>query len=217
MAEPAARFHGRHRHQVPAAIRTRSTASKKGRTPVTIFGNGVDVTEIDIASLRLYLASNPAACTPSGPQDWSMADRGDPDTDVGSPFQLLFERLQKRPRSKDWRHSVFSVIACRRLPQVRPRRTCHHDTRAAPKEDGQDWRQELGSPHTIRLQEARRRTVNESRFGIDRTGIVPAPSSTQVGPYGESAVRAASPRNREGGQTANHGLLLKITMMAGGT
>jgi len=55
-----------------------------GKTPLTIFGNSsVDVTQLDVTSLRLCLASNPSTCTPSGPGSFSIADRGAP-TDVGA-------------------------------------------------------------------------------------------------------------------------------------
>jgi hypothetical protein len=55
-----------------------------GKTPITIFGtSSVDVTKIDVTSLRLCLASNPSTCTTSGPQSFSIGDRGAP-TDVGA-------------------------------------------------------------------------------------------------------------------------------------
>jgi hypothetical protein len=58
---------------------------KKGKNPVTVFGgDGFEVNEIDIDSLRLCLAADPTICTPRGPQAWSMADRGDPTTDLGA-------------------------------------------------------------------------------------------------------------------------------------
>ena len=57
---------------------------KKGVVPVTIFGNGIDVADIDVESLRLCLASDTSMCTASGPKSSSVADRGDPTTDIGA-------------------------------------------------------------------------------------------------------------------------------------
>lgn len=57
---------------------------QKGKTPVTVFGSAaLDVTAIDISSLELCLASDTSQCT-SAPRSWSIADRGDPLTDLGA-------------------------------------------------------------------------------------------------------------------------------------
>jgi hypothetical protein len=57
---------------------------KKGKTPVTIFGTAsLDVSLIDVASLQLCLASDTTVCT-GAPQSWSIADRGDPGSDIGA-------------------------------------------------------------------------------------------------------------------------------------
>jgi hypothetical protein len=51
--------------------------------PVTIFGSGeLDVAEIDLSTLQLCL-EDLSECTGS-PVDWSMADRGDPNSDLGA-------------------------------------------------------------------------------------------------------------------------------------
>lgn len=56
-----------------------------GVLPVTIFGRAdLDVTDIDIASLKLCLASDTSSCTSTPPVTWSIADRGDPTTDIGA-------------------------------------------------------------------------------------------------------------------------------------
>jgi hypothetical protein len=58
---------------------------KKGKTPLTIFGTDeFDVTQIDLSTLRLCTDVEGTECTDSGPQAWSMADRGDPTTDIGA-------------------------------------------------------------------------------------------------------------------------------------
>ena len=68
---------------------------KKGKTPVTIFGNGLDVIDIDIPTLRLCLASAPATCTANGPQSFSTADRGDPTTDVGADSCAVIDNVEQ--------------------------------------------------------------------------------------------------------------------------
>jgi hypothetical protein len=63
---------------------------KKGVLPVTIFGtDSFDVTQIDISTLQLCLEDN-SACT-NGPRDWSIADRGDPTSDLGASQCELLE------------------------------------------------------------------------------------------------------------------------------
>ena len=74
---------------------------KNGVVPVTIFGNGVDVSEIDVSSLRLCLASNPSTCTASGPGPWSIADRGDPDTDIGAGMCTVVEDVEQDYLNQD--------------------------------------------------------------------------------------------------------------------
>lgn len=57
---------------------------KKGVLPVTIFGTDtVDVASIDPSTLRLCLASDMSVCT-NGPKDYSYADRGNPESDLGA-------------------------------------------------------------------------------------------------------------------------------------
>ena len=64
---------------------------KKGKTPVTIFGTAaLDVSDIDISSLQLCLADDTDVCV-GPPQSWSVADRGDPDTDIGAAQCALNE------------------------------------------------------------------------------------------------------------------------------
>ena len=56
---------------------------KKGVLPVTIFGSDLlDVADIDPSTLQLCL-DDLSFCT-SGPKDWSIADRGDPISDLGA-------------------------------------------------------------------------------------------------------------------------------------
>ena len=64
---------------------------KKGVVPVKIFGNGVDVAGIDVGTLRLCLASDASTCTASGPNAWSIADRGNPETDLGADMCAVVE------------------------------------------------------------------------------------------------------------------------------
>jgi len=63
---------------------------KKGVLPVTIFGtDDFDVSDIDPSSLRLCL-EDLSACT-NGPTDWSLADRGDPLSDIGAAMCAVVE------------------------------------------------------------------------------------------------------------------------------
>lgn len=64
---------------------------KKGVLPVTIFGTAesFDVNDIDPSTLQLCLEDN-SACT-NGPRDWSIADRGDPTSDLGASQCALDE------------------------------------------------------------------------------------------------------------------------------
>jgi hypothetical protein len=56
----------------------------RGVVPLTIFGTArLDVNDIDLSSLKLCEAAVPANCT-GAPVDSSIADRGDPDTDIGA-------------------------------------------------------------------------------------------------------------------------------------
>lgn len=56
---------------------------KKGVVPVTIFGtDSFDVADIDPGTLQLCL-EDLSVCT-NGPTDWSLADRGNPDSDLGA-------------------------------------------------------------------------------------------------------------------------------------
>ena len=56
---------------------------KKGVLPVTIFStDSFDVLTIDTSTLQLCLEDD-SACT-NGPKDWSIADRGDPSSDLGA-------------------------------------------------------------------------------------------------------------------------------------
>lgn len=56
----------------------------RGNTPVTIFGDtGFDVTQIDIATVKLCLASDTTNCV-GPPEAYSTEDRGDPTTDLGA-------------------------------------------------------------------------------------------------------------------------------------
>ena len=70
------------------------SCKSQGNTPLTIFGNGVDVTQIDISSLRLCLASNTSTCTASGPKSFSVADRGAP-TDVGASSCKVIDGVEQ--------------------------------------------------------------------------------------------------------------------------
>ena len=63
---------------------------KKGVLPVTIFGTaGLDVADIDISSLMLC-TEDLVSCT-NAPKDWSVADRGDPTSDIGAAMCAVFE------------------------------------------------------------------------------------------------------------------------------
>jgi len=58
---------------------------RKGVLPVTIFGSeGFDVTNIDLESLQLCTMDGGAVYCTSGPLDYSLADRGNPDSDLGA-------------------------------------------------------------------------------------------------------------------------------------
>jgi hypothetical protein len=63
---------------------------KKGVLPVTIFGSDIlDVADIDPSTLSLCL-EDLSECT-GAPKDYSIADRGDPDTDLGAAQCALVE------------------------------------------------------------------------------------------------------------------------------
>ena len=65
----------------------------RGKTPVTIFGTeDLDVTEIDISSLRLCIDGT---CVESAPLAWSFADRGDPTTDLGAEECAIVEDVEQ--------------------------------------------------------------------------------------------------------------------------
>lgn len=71
---------------------------KKGVLPVTIFGTDVfDVTDIDISTLQLC-TEDLSACT-GAPIDYSIADRGDPSSDLGA---AQCELIQDPPESGIW-------------------------------------------------------------------------------------------------------------------
>lgn len=57
---------------------------KKGVLPVTIFGTDTfDIDNVDVSSLELCIAADLLNCT-EAPKDWSVADRGDPHSDLGA-------------------------------------------------------------------------------------------------------------------------------------
>jgi hypothetical protein len=57
---------------------------KKGVLPVTIFGTAsFDVSDIDPSTLQLCL-DDLSVCTTTAPRNWSIADRGDPTSDLGA-------------------------------------------------------------------------------------------------------------------------------------
>ena len=63
---------------------------KKGVLPVTIFGTeDFDVEDIDISSLQLC-TEDLISCT-NAPRDYSIADRGDPTTDLGAAMCAIIE------------------------------------------------------------------------------------------------------------------------------
>jgi len=69
---------------------------KKGVLPVTIFGRtDLDVTAIDIASLKLCLASDTRVCTSTPPRGFSVADRGDPTTDLGASSCTIINDVEQ--------------------------------------------------------------------------------------------------------------------------
>ncbi len=61
---------------------------KKGVLPVTVFGDAnLDVTQIDVYSLKLCVADaggEPTSDCTGPPRNWSISDRGNPDTDLGA-------------------------------------------------------------------------------------------------------------------------------------
>jgi hypothetical protein len=70
------------------------TCGKSGKLPVTIFGDSVfHVADIDVSTLRLCLASNPAICT-GPPPAYSIADRGNPRTDLGASSCLVVDTVE---------------------------------------------------------------------------------------------------------------------------
>lgn len=65
----------------------------RGKTPVTIFGTeDLDVTEIDISSLRLCIDG---ICVESPPSSWSVADRGDPTIDLGAEECAIVDEVEQ--------------------------------------------------------------------------------------------------------------------------
>ena len=63
---------------------------QNGVLPVTIFGtDALDVTDIDISSLQLC-TEDLSICT-SAPRNYSLADRGDPSSDVGAAQCAIVE------------------------------------------------------------------------------------------------------------------------------
>jgi hypothetical protein len=67
-------------------------SKQKGATPVTIFGSATfDVTAIDRDTLQLCNDAAGLDCTPSGLKSFSMADRGDPTTDLGAAQCALID------------------------------------------------------------------------------------------------------------------------------
>jgi hypothetical protein len=63
---------------------------KKGVLPVTIFGtDGFDVIDIDVSTLQLC-TEDLSSCT-EAPRDYSIADRGDPTTDLGAAMCAIIE------------------------------------------------------------------------------------------------------------------------------
>ena len=65
----------------------------RGKTPVTIFGTAdLDVTEIDISSLRLCIDG---ICVESPPSSWSVADRGDPTIDLGAEECAIVDEVEQ--------------------------------------------------------------------------------------------------------------------------
>ena len=96
---------------------------QKGKTPLTIFGNGLDVSDIDIASLRLCLASDASICTASGPASWSTADRGTA-TDVGAASCAVIDGVEQHFLNPDGKldldvafdsQEVAQLIGCSNL------------------------------------------------------------------------------------------------------
>ena len=67
---------------------------KKGVLPVTVFGtDDFDVTAIDPSTLKLCLADL-TTCT-NAPRDWSIADRGDPTTDIGAEQCAIIDLVEQ--------------------------------------------------------------------------------------------------------------------------
>ena len=65
----------------------------KGKTPVTIFGTeDLDVADINISSLRICIDGT---CVESPPSSWSVADRGDPTTDLGAEECAIVEDVEQ--------------------------------------------------------------------------------------------------------------------------
>jgi hypothetical protein len=67
---------------------------KKGVLPVTIFGTGdFDVADIDVSSLRLCTEDG-LNCT-NAPRDSSIADRGDPESDLGAAECAIVDDVEQ--------------------------------------------------------------------------------------------------------------------------
>jgi len=74
---------------------------KKGVIPVTIFGSaGVDVSDIDVSSLRLCLEDK-VTCTTLEPKSYSVMDRGDPTTDLGASACAIVDGIEQRYLNPD--------------------------------------------------------------------------------------------------------------------
>ncbi len=74
---------------------------QRGKTPATLFGSAaLDVAAIDVSTLRLCLASDTSQCT-GPPRSWSIADRGDPLTDLGADRCAVAGGAKRDFRSPD--------------------------------------------------------------------------------------------------------------------
>lgn len=73
---------------------------KHGVLPVTVFGNAVDVSDVDASSLQLCLASDTTQCT-NGPVDSSIADRGDATTDIGAAACQIIDGVEQDFLNRD--------------------------------------------------------------------------------------------------------------------
>ena len=83
---------------------------QKGGLPVTIFGNGVNVYDINRDTLQLCLDAEGTDCTPVGIKSFSFADRGDPTTDLGAAQCAVVDNVEMDYLNPDGNDDLDAVF-----------------------------------------------------------------------------------------------------------